>query len=215
YNSVAELLDNNNEAKTANATAVTLETLPDILVKDIQSGSTNTNPGDSVTVSWKVENLGGTTANGGWAERISIVPVLGTKLTITQNTEYKDSLTSGSTINRSRKIKIPDLPKFSGAANIGVELIPFPALQEYAANKANNTAISVNQIMLSNILTLDIQTTSILENSPLAVRCVVSRSGSFAGELTVSLAATKTAQVTIPASVVIPANQSSVTFNLN
>lgn len=215
YNSVAELLDNNNEAKTTNATAVTLKTLPDILVKDIQSGSTNINPGDSVTVSWKVENSGGTTAIGGWAERISIVPVSGTKLTITQNTEYKDTLTSGSTINRSRKIKIPDLPKFSGAANIEVELIPFPALQEYAANKANNTAISINQIMLSNILTLDIQTTSILESSPLAVRCVVSRSGNFAGELAVSLAASKAGQVTIPASVVIPANQSSVIFNLN
>src|SRR5690606_10093192 len=44
YNSVAELLDNNNEAKTANATTVTLKTLPDILVKDIQAGSTNINP---------------------------------------------------------------------------------------------------------------------------------------------------------------------------
>src|SRR5690606_19252129 len=154
-------------------------------------------------------------AIGGWTERISIVPVSGTKLTITQNTEYKDSLTSGSTINRSRKINIPDLPKFSGAANIEVDLIPFPAFQQYASNKANNTAMSVNQIMLSNILTLDIQTTSILENSPLAVRCVVSRSGNFAGELTVSLAASKADQVTIPVSVVIPANQSSVIFNLN
>ncbi len=215
YNSVAELLDNNNEAVTTNATEVTLKTLPDILVKDIQPGSTNINPGDSLSVSWKVENAGGTTATGGWAERISIVPVSGSKLTISLNTEYKDSLSSGNTINRSRKIKIPDLPKFSGAANIELELIPFPALLEYAANKANNIAQSVNQITLADVLTLDIQTTSILENSPLAVRCLVNRSGDIASALIVSLVASKAGQVTIPATVTIPANQSSVVFNLN
>lgn len=215
YNSVAELLDNNNEAVTTNATSVTLKTLPDILVKDIQPGSTNINPGDSLSVSWKVENSGGTTAIGGWTERISIVPVSGAKLTISLNTEYKDSLTSGSTINRSRKIRIPDLPKFSGAANIELELIPFPVLLEYAANKANNIAQSVNQITLADILSLDIQTTSILENSPLAVRCVINRSGSFASDLIVSLVASKADQVTIPATVTIPANQSSAVFNLN
>jgi len=215
HNSAVELLENNNESKSTDATAVTLKTLPDILVKDILSGATNVNPGDSITVSWKVENIGGTTAKGGWAERITIVPVSGAKIIISPNTDYIDSLTVGSTINRSRKIKIPDLPKFSGGANIEVELIPFPELLEYAANKANNKAESADMITLSEILSLEFQTASVLENSPVPVRCIVSRSGDYIAELVVSLVSSTAGQVTIPATVTIPANQSSASFNLN
>ena len=215
HNSVIELLDNNNELKSTDATSVTLKTLPDILVKDIIPGVTEINPGDSVLVSWKVENIGGTTAKGGWAERISIIPVSGTKVTIPVNTEYNDSLPAGSTINRSRKIKIPDILKFSGDARIEVELVPFADLVEYAANKANNKAESADLIALAELLTLDIQTPSVLENNPNPVRCIVNRSGDFSTQLVVTLSASVADQVTIPGSVTIPAGQSSVTFNLN
>ncbi len=214
YNSVAELLDNNNEAKTSSPTAVTLKTLPDILVKDIQAGATIVNPGDSLTVSWKVENIGGTSAKGGWAERISIVPVSGVKLIIPATTEYKDSLAAGSTINRSRKIKIPNIPKFSGNAKLEVELIPFPELVEYTASKANNTALSAGFITLPDILSLEIQSESVLEGTPTPVRCIVNRSGNFSTGLVVTLSASIPGQVTIPATVSIPVNQSSVIFNL-
>ncbi len=213
-NSVVELQENNNEAKTATATTVTLKTLPDILVKDIQPGTTNVNPGDSILISWKVENIGGTIATGGWSERITIVPVSGLKITISPNTEYKLPLAKGSTINRSRKIKIPDLPKFSGEAIIEVELFPFPELQEYAANKANNKALSAGKINITDVLSLDIQATSVLESNPLPVRCIVTRSGDFSAELLVNLSASAAGQVTIPATVTIPANQSSIVFNL-
>jgi len=215
YNSVPELLENNNELKSTNATAVTLKILPDILVKDIQPGATEMNPGDSLSVTWKVENIGGTTAKGGWTERITIVPVSGPKITISPNTEYRDSLKTGITLNRSRKIKIPEILKFSGNARIEVELIPFPELLEYAANKANNKAESADFITLTDILSLDIQTASVLENNPNPVRCVVNRSGDFLTQVVVTLATSVAGQVTIPATVTIPAGQSSVSFNLN
>lgn len=215
YNSVVELLENNNELKSTDATSVTLKTLPDILVKNIQSDVTDINPGDSINVSWVVENIGGTAAKGGWSERISIVPVSGTKITIPVNTDYLDSLANGSSVNRSRKIKIPEILKFSGDAKIEVELIPYPELVEYAANKANNTALSAGFITVAELLTLDIQTPSIVENNPNPVRCIVNRSGNFSSQLVVTLSASVDGQVTIPATVTIPANQSSVSFNLN
>lgn len=214
-NSVAELLEDNNQAMTSNATAVTLKTLPDILVKDIQPANTNVNPGDSITINWKVENRGGITATGGWSERITIVPVSGLKIVISPNTEYRLPLPSGSIIDRSRKIKIPEIAKFSGEASIEIELFPFPELQEYAADKANNKAQSAGKIALADNLTLVIQSASVLESTPLPVRCIVTRSGDFTAELIVSLAASAAGQVTIPATVSIPANQSSIVFNLN
>jgi ACT domain-containing protein len=215
YNSVIELSDNNNEAKTTSISKIVLKTLPDILVKNIVPGSTSVNPGDSLLVNWKVENTGGTIANGGWAERITIVPVTGVRITISPNTDYNLPLANGSTISRSRKIKIPEIPRFSGDATIEVELFPYPELLEYAANKTNNKAQSTEKFTIANLLSLDIQATSVLENTTAPLRCIVTRSGDYTADRIVSLAASATGQVTIPATVTIPANQSSVVFNLN
>ena len=214
-NSVSELLEDNNLGKTSAVTHVALKSLPDILVKDIQAGSANVNPGDSLTVSWKVQNIATVAAVGGWAERISFIPVSGPKLTIDPSFQYMPDLAAGATLNRTKKIKLPELPKFSGDANIEVELIPLPALQEYPANKANNKATSASQVTVGNLLTLSIQTAAVLENTATPVRCIITRSGDYSADLPVNLSASLAGQVTIPATVTIPANQSSVVFNLS
>ncbi len=215
YSSVAELSDDNNLGVAGNLTHIAQKSLPDIRVVDIQPGATTVAPGDSLAISWKVENIGGADAVGGWYERISLVPVSGLKLSIDPNFEYDPSLAAGASIARSKKIKVPDILRFSGDASIEVELIPFPGLQEYAANKANNKASSANKVTFGNNLYLSLQTSSVLENSTLPVRCMVSRSGDYSADLSVSLAASLVGQVTIPATVTIPANQSAVLFNLN
>ena len=214
-NSVVELSDNNNQGNTTSVSHITLKSLPDIRVKEIAAEKVNVNPGDSITISWKVENIGSISATGGWAERITIVPVTGLNLSVDPNVEYTLPLPAGTTINRSRKIKMPDILRFSGDAHIQVELIPYAELIEYAANKANNIALSAGKITVGNILTLDIQETSLLENLSSPVRCIVTRSGDYSANLIVSLSASVAGQVTIPTTVTIPANQSSVIFNLN
>ena len=215
YGTIDELSEDNNLLKSVNATHVALKSLPDILVKDIQSEKVVLTPGDSVTVSWKVENIGGVNAVGGWVERIMLSPVSGPKLYIEPTFEYQGSLNAGIAINRSQKIKIPGILRFSGAANIEVELIPLPELQEHPANKANNKGSSAYKITVADLLFIDFQTNEILENITDPVRCIVSRSGDYLTNLPVSLSTLPTGQVTIPASVTIPANQSSFVFNLN
>ncbi len=214
YNSVVELLEDNNLGKTTTSTQVVLKSLPDIRVKDIVSDKASINPGDSVTISWKVENIGGVSASGGWAERITFVPVSGLKLAIDPNENYLSPLLSGSALNRSRKVKLPDVPRFSGDANIQVELIPYPELQEYAASKANNIGLSADKVTIANSLFLTVQSSSVIENVPLAVRCIVTRSGDYTADLVVSLSASVAGQLTIPATVTIPANQSGLAFNV-
>ena len=162
-----------------------------------------------------MENIGIVNASGGWAEKITLVHVSGLRLILDPTIEYKLPLASGTTISRSKKFKLPGILRFSGDANIEVELIPFPELQEYAANKANNKAVSAGKVTVENILTLDIQQESVLESTPGPVRCIITRSGDYSSNLAVSLATSVAGQVTIPASVIIPANQSSLLFNLN
>jgi hypothetical protein len=213
-NTLTELSEDNNTGKTTVTTQVVLKPLPDIRVKDIVSDKSTVNAGDSVTISWKVENIGGVPAAGGWAERITFVPVSGLKLSIDPNVNYLTTLPSGNAISRSRKVKLPELLRFSGEANIQVELIPFPDLQEYAGSKVNNTALSANKITVNNCLFLNIQSISLLENVPLPVRCIVTRSGDYSAELVVNLTASLAGQLTIPASVTIPVNQSSFAFDV-
>lgn len=214
-NSVAELSDNNNLGKTAAISHITLKPLPDIRVKDITAEKVNVNPGDSITINWKVENIGTVAATGGWAERITLVPVNGLNLSIDPNVDYMLPLAAGTTINRSRRIKLPDVLRFSGDANIQVELVTYPELLEYAASKANNVALSNGKVTVTNLLKLDILETSVLESASAPVRCIVSRSGDYTANLLVNLSASVAGQVTIPATVTIPASQSSAVFNLN
>ena len=214
-NSVVELSEINNIGKTAGATNISLKSLPDIRVKNIVSEKASVNPGDSITISWNVENIGSVQAAGGWAERITIVPVSGLKIPIEPNREYNLPLSATSTVNRSRKIKLPDVLRFSGDANIQVELITLPELLEYAANKANNTGLSAGKINVGNVLSLEITEASVLENLLSPVRCIVTRSGDYTSNIVVSLSASVTGQVTIPSTISIPASQSSVVFNLN
>jgi len=214
YSSVTELVEDNNTGKTTGTSQVVLKSLPDIRVKDIVSDKSTIIPGDSVTISWKVENIGGVTATGGWAERITFVPVSGLKLPIDPNVSYLSPLPAGNSINKSRKVKLPEVLRFSGDANIQVELIPFPELQEYPASKANNTALSAGKVTVTNTLFLSIQSSSVLENVPLPVRCIITRSGDYTAELVVNTTASLAGQLTIPATVTIPANQSSFAFNV-
>ena len=210
---IDELSEDNNVLKTSDPTHVSLKSLPDILVKDILAEKIY--KGDSITVSWKVENIGGVPAVGGWVERITLVPVSGPRLTLEPSFEYLLPLEKGVTINRMEKLRLPDIFRFSGEANVEVELIPYPELQEHAINKANNKALSAKRITVDDKLFLDLQTKELIENSTDPIRCIVSRSGDYMTSLVVSISTSLAGQVNVPSSVTIPANQSSIVFNLS
>ena len=210
-NTVPEILEDNNILVISNVTHVVLKPLPDVLVKDISVGKTTITPGDSITINWKVENAGNADAVGGWFERISLIPVSATKLSIEPDIEYNLPLVVGTTINRSQKIRIPEILKFSGEATIEVELIPSPDLQEHAANKANNKALS-DKVNFQNILSLTMQSTTIPENATTPIRCSVTRSGDYSQEATITINTSVQERLKIPVSVTIPSGNSGAVF---
>jgi len=214
-NSLSEISKDNNTVRASGTLTVSLKPLPDILVKGIQSSKVNVLPGDSLLINWQVENAGTVPALGGWAERISLVPAGGTELVLVPNSNYNGELAAKATISRSIKFKIPEIVRFSGSAKIKVELVPSVTLVEHTSGLANNTSISTGSINIVNVLSLNVQTASLLENSKETVRCVLSRSGDYSSALPVDISVSKAGQLTFPASVIFPANTSSVVFNLN
>jgi len=214
YNELAELNENNNQRRFADSVTVVLKPFPDIKVKDINAVGSQLVPGDSLTVNWKVENIGNANAYGGWTERITLVPENGQRILLNPYPVSYADLLVGQTINRSYRFRIPDVIRFSGNAKIEVSLLPSASLVEFSGTATNNTDISANSVTAVNRLFLNVATGSLSEGSTAEVRCVVTRSGDFSADLPVTITNFPTGQINIPASVTINANASSTIFNL-
>ena len=213
-NSMAELSDNNNMGRYADSVKVLLKPFPDILVKDIQAVGTRLVPGDSLQVNWNVQNIGNADGPGGWSEQITLVSASGRRVTLSPTLTSSTDLEAGKTQARSYKFKIPEVLRFSGAANIEVQLYPSGTFIEHSGTDANNKALSANTVTEVETLYLDVSTAALSEASTADVRCVVTRSGDYASDLAVNVTNTPAGQITIPAAVTIPANMSSAIFNL-
>lgn len=214
YNELTELSEENNTKRFGDSIIVALKPFPDVKVKEIQAVTASIIPGDSLLINWKIENIGQAKALGGWSERVTLVSANGTRIALTPILNYSADLDIAATINRSHKFKIPTVLRFSGTANIEVELYPSATLVEYTGTSANNKALSANTIMAENVLFLDIATTSLSEGSTADVRCVITRSGDYTSALPVNIVTTPSGQITIPSTVTIPLNMSSEIFNL-
>lgn len=214
YNELAELNENNNQSRFADSITVVLKPFPDIKVKDINVVGSQLVPGDSLTVNWKVENIGNADALGGWSERITLVPDNGQRILLNPYPVSAADLPVNQTINRSFRFRIPDILRFSGNAKIEVSLVPSASLVEFTGTAANNTALSASSVTVVNRLFMSVATNSLSEGSTAEVRCVVTRSGDFAADLPVTITNIPGGQINIPASVTINANASSAIFNL-
>ena len=214
YNELTELSNDNNMLRFADSVKVALKPFPDLKVKDIQAAVPTFTPGDSLQISWKVENIGNADALGGWSERVTLVSPNGRRVALSPYLASSVDLPVGQTQARSYKFKIPEVLRFSGAANIEVVLIPSGTLIEHSGTDANNTAFSSGTVTPVDMLFLDVATASLSEGSTSEVRCVITRSGEYSTPLPVDITNTPTGQITIPASVTIPANMSSEIFNL-
>lgn len=79
----------------------------------------------------------------------------------------------------------------------------------------NNAATADSAALVPAVLTLSMPVAQIAENAPdPAVRSTITRNGSRAEALTVSLISSKPTELTVPATVVIPAGQVTATFAL-
>ena len=214
-NGITELSENNNLASFGQPVTVALKPFPDVMVKNIQSASSALVPGDSLSINWAVQNIGNAAGLGGWTERITLVSASGQRISLYPNPVYSANIDVNATVNRSAKLKIPEILRFSGTAQVEVEIFPSASLVERTGTSANNKAISSSSISVQDRLFLDISSASLMENATDAVRCVIYRSGDFSSALAVNFMSSPAGNVTIPASVSIPVNASSAIFSLN
>ncbi len=206
-----EISEENNIAISGEDMYIELEPRPDITVSAISAGHSTVNPGDSLQINWTVKNIGGDVTYAGWNEVVSIISDSGKKLTFSPTEGYGGELQPGAEVNRSSTYKIPEIPQFSGSASIQVELVPDEELGEYESALENNTVLSEDKINFQKELYLQFPYYTVNEGSSATIRARVTRTGENAQSMIVSLSELN-GRISVPASVTIPANSSSVVF---
>ncbi|SMO72953.1 Por secretion system C-terminal sorting domain-containing protein [Saccharicrinis carchari] len=215
YNAVKETDNSNNTTAQSEALIVTQKALPNISLANITADKSTVQPGDSITVSWTVENNTGVAAIGGWSEKVSLNTQTGLKVLLNGAPKYAADLGAGGAIVRSAKFAIPTSLPFSGDTYLEVALFPNPALIEEPGGASNNTLVSASAINIGSQLFISLPASSLPENSTSSLRCRVSRSSNPATPLTVNLTSDVAGQITIPATVTIPASSYSTLFYLS
>lgn len=200
-----------NNTATTTATSV-LAAYPDLIVASITAPATVV-AGETIPVAWIVENQGTATASGTWTDHL----YLSTDLAIGDDLylgsfPFTGSIGSGSTLERQAQIVVPAF--ISGNTRVVVRTNANAGVFE--TNTNNNSALDDQAMNIATSLQLVFSQTSMAENSSAATtKATLSRNGSTVSSLTVNIAVNDPSSLAIPATVTIPANQSSVQFAIN
>lgn len=159
-------------------TAIELPNSPDFAIEDISTATAGeVNPGDILSIGWKVSNKGTADANGGWNETVSIVDTKGSRTILGTIYCPVSTLAKGESVSRRGDFTIPELPGLAGKLNIAVTVTPDVSCGEIDEYKGNNSATGSGEpVELSKCLRLTIPE-SIEEGKQTSIRCRLDRSG--------------------------------------
>ncbi|MBR0225738.1 MAG: VCBS repeat-containing protein, partial [Thermoguttaceae bacterium] len=208
--SVLEISEANNVAVSGKIT-VDYARFPDLAVSGV-TGPTSVAPGDSVTISWTTTNLGELATSGSWNETIYMSFDGTTDDAIALRTLRRSGALapSGGSENRSATVTIPSSTRV-GAFRFLVVADSDGAIPE--SNENNNAGLSA-QATLAGRLFLSVAQADVDEGAT-QIRATVTRSGAVDQDATVTIAVSDPTEIEAPASVVIPAGQTSAVFYFN
>ena len=193
-----------------------VSSLPDLTVKavagSVSDGSPvgTITPGERLSLSWQVQNVGGAATTGGWSEQLLLVNKRGTVTRLMATTYCQETLAAGASLSRQADITVPQLLGIEGEAYVQVHVIANSDTGESSLATGNNTAQSDETFTVAKRLFVEPSPATVPENYGRNIAVKVSRSGDWSGEQTFALSATDDSRVRggLPASVTIPAGQS-------
>jgi subtilase family serine protease len=206
YNA-AGTAETNNTSQTE-FTSV-LAAYPDLTVENVV-GPRYALPGSSVLVSWETVNLGPASVAGDWTERVFLL-----NETTGNSTRVGTFRFTGQSLAANERIERVDrlvtLPNGMANGQWRWEVRVDDENQVFETDESNNRSMSDLDVTLPVVLALSAARTRIAENdAPQPVR--ISRGGSTAEALTVTLQSSDVSELTVPPEVTIPAGQSWVEF---
>lgn len=197
-----------NVLTEAMAGKIRISKLPDLSVKSIAVDKQEFNPGERIVCSWQVENIGELATEGGWSEQISLVSENSTHTKVIATTYYESVLSAGGIVSRQAEVTLPDVLGIDGKVRLQVRIIPDSNAGEPTSAQGNNTLTGRDVLKLNKLLKMELSSNRFEENSGKRIALKVSRSGNWTMAETFTITSTTDSRVSVPSSIVIPANQS-------
>mgnify|MGYP001608611834 FL=1 len=202
--------ENNNKASSG--IAVTPPPFPDLVVSNILGPEVGV-AGQVVDLVWTVANQGTAAATGPWSETISLSgdEVIGQDQLLS-TLVFTNGLGVGESLVRTQRVSLP----LTAAAGTGRFVVAVDTAQNVLEQvETNNAAMAEGVTQVPASLTLRTVAPAIAENAANPVlRATVSRNGAAGAALTVNVSNSDLTELEGPATVIIPAGQVSVGFDL-
>ena len=205
------------DCRATTTISISVITVPDLAVQRIQSGITQASPGDSVTLNWRVANVGTRAALTQWTERIYIQSATGANRILLQQQSFAqpgDSLLSDAFRLRSLRLALPNALNVGASGQFVVEVIAGNNVPELSSMLDNNIGVENGSWSISRQLTFLLNASTVLEGNASGITGLITRSGSIDDSLVVQLQVLSPQRYQLPTSLTIPAGQSGRSFNL-
>ena len=187
------------------------ENAPDLATTDVNITESTLVPGKSVTVTWKVSNVGNADTRSGWTERVYLVSNETEEAVHVGNTYFSNTLLKGGYIARSAIFNLSQTVGLEGEVTAKVVVEPSSGCGEYNADRANNIATG-GTAELEKHLFLTAPDNSVKEGE--SMRLTLKRSGDRSMDETFSIASSLPEHAKVPATVTISKGQSAASFDV-
>lgn len=187
------------------------ENAPDLATTDVNITESTLVPGNYVTVTWKVSNIGNADTRSGWTERVYLVSNGTEEAVHVGNTYFSNTLLKGGYIARSAIFNLSQTVGLEGELTAKVVVEPSSGCGEYNADRANNTATG-GTAELEKHLFLTVPDKSVKEGE--SMRLTLKRSGDRSMDETFSIASSLPDNAKVPAAVTIAKGQSAASFDV-
>ena len=187
------------------------EDAPDLATTDVNITGSKLVPGKSVTVSWKVSNVGNADTRSGWTERVYLVSTGTEEVVHVGNTYFSNTLLKGGYITRNATFNLSQTVGLEGEVTAKVVVEPNSGCGEYNADRANNTATG-GTAELEKHLFLTAPDQSVKEGE--SMRLTLKRSGDRSMDETFSITSSLSDHAKVPATVTISKGQSAASFDV-
>lgn len=187
------------------------ENAPDLATTDVNITESTLVPGNYVTVTWKVSNVGNADTRSGWTERVYLVSNGTEEAVHVGNTYFSNTLLQGGYITRSATFNLSQTVGLEGEVTAKVVVEPNSGCGEYNADRANNTA-NGGTAQLEKHLFLTAPDKSVKEGE--SMRLTLKRSGDRSMDETFSIASSLPEHAMVPATVTISKGQSAASFDV-
>ena len=187
------------------------EDAPDLATTDVNITESKLVPGKSVTVSWKVSNVGNADTRSGWTERVYLVSTGTEEVVHVGNAYFSNTLLKGGYITRNATFNLSQTVGLEGEVTAKVVVEPNSGCGEYNADRANNTATG-GTAELEKHLFLTAPDKSVKEGQ--SMRLTLKRSGDRSMDETFSITSSLTEHAKVPATVTISKGQSAASFDV-